>query len=410
MRLQEQGILKFGILFALLFSCQVFAFPVHLSHAPENNLELTLSAIRNAKRSLLFNIYEFTEPRIADALIERIQAGVHVEILREGEPVGGISEAARAIEKRLIHAMTLSPADHRFFEMKTLSKTQKRRFRYNHAKYVVIDEESLLISSENYSPHGHPVPGTVGNRGWEILIDDTETAQSFRTLFSHDIDPSYGDVALLNPKDVSCLFCHWIVSKALIPFQFSHFSIADASEAQRMIAPETSLSGLLKMIRGARSSIDLEQMTFHMNWKDAGIRSPLFDALISAAERGVQVRVLLNDETAFLVPPLPNEFVDSEILARTNQNKVTAEALNQLAQDQHIPITARIANLRAMKVHIIHNKGALIDGKQTLISSINWNENSITRNRETAVLLTSPEVYDYFESVFQEDWKASDPR
>ena len=43
------------------------------------------------------------------------------------------------------------------------------------------------------------------------------------------------------------------------------------------------------------------------------------------------------------------------------------------------------------------------------MSSINWNINSPTRNREVGVIIENAEVADYFTSVFSWDWKNSQP-
>jgi phosphatidylserine/phosphatidylglycerophosphate/cardiolipin synthase-like enzyme len=60
-----------------------------------------------------------------------------------------------------------------------------------------------------------------------------------------------------------------------------------------------------------------------------------------------------------------------------------------------------------MGVDYIHNKGALVDGDQTLISSINWDWNSITNNRETAVVITSDTVNQHYSALFTQDWDNS---
>jgi hypothetical protein len=49
----------------------------------------------------------------------------------------------------------------------------------------------------------------------------------------------------------------------------------------------------------------------------------------------------------------------------------------------------------------------LVDGQRTLISSINWDENSIESNRETALVVSSPDVYNFYLATFQSDWNNS---
>lgn len=409
----------FVLFFELIFCFQIYAFPVQLANSPQNNLALTLSAIRSARKSLLINIYEFTEPTIADAIVERIRAGIHVEILQEGEPVGGIQTSSREIERRLLEAMGDSHQNDRYFMMKAPSRGFQRRFRFDHAKYVVVDGESLLISSENYSPTGHPIPGNKGNRGWEIFIQESGISRNFAKLFEDDSNSNFGDideltrsVANKQNRGGECFFCptfltFFTLSDSIPPhpksFQEVGFLTVDASEVEKITSPENSLTGLLQLIQKAKFRLDLEQMNFSLDWKEAGTRSPLFDAVISAAERGVKVRILLNDESVFYRKPITQ---NSSEPSRVNKNKQTVDTFNQIAQSRRLPLEARIANLDAMGVSIIHNKGALVDGTQTLISSINWNENSVMHNRETAVKLTSPEIHGYFEALFEQDWNA----
>jgi len=403
-------------LFFLSLTFKVFAFPVQLANSPQNSLALTLSAIHSAKKELLINIYEFTEPRIADAILERIQAGVHVELLQEGEPVGGMSQAAQKIKQKLVDAMDRAGHQDRYFQMrspmKSLVKGQKRRFRYDHAKYIVIDGASLVIGSENYSPTGHPLPSENGNRGWEVWVQEPDLAHSFMQMFAEDTNLSYGDVQVLNSSYSFLTFHMPRVELPDVQLHETPWLTVDASLAEKITAPENSLSGLLKMVQEARKTLDIEQMSFHSDWKEAKTLSPLFEAVISAAERGVRVRVLLNDENVFFQPPGPVHLQQLKLkpldeLLRINKNEITVDALNQAARTHGLPLQARIANVKAMGVSKIHNKGVLVDGEKTLISSINWSENSVIHNREAAILLTSPEAHQYFGDLFQRDWDLS---
>jgi hypothetical protein len=106
---------------------------------------------------------------------------------------------------------------------------------------------------------------------------------------------------------------------------------------------------------------------------------------------------LLNDDSVF----------DHTGTTSVHKNTITADGMNQLASQKNLSLTAIIANVKAMGVDYIHNKGMLIDGNVTLVSSINWDENSFENNREAAVLITSPAINEYYESLFNQDWQAS---
>jgi len=50
-----------------------------------------------------------------------------------------------------------------------------------------------------------------------------------------------------------------------------------------------------------------------------------------------------------------------------------------------------------------------VDGDAVLISSINWNENSPSFNRETGVIIESQDTGAYYSKVFDADWKDAGP-
>ena len=285
--------------------------PVTLSDSPTNDLGLALSAIASAQKNLLINAYELQCTEIVDAIQERISAGVDVRILEEGQPVGGDScMNEQEARDQLVSAMKKADANDQFFLM-THEDSSQRRFHFDHAKYMVIDGEYLLIGSENYSETGHPSAGKKGNRGWEVLIDDADTARSFEKLFVSDSNPSFGDIqqflrfAKKTFQLSSNLMTLPITAKYIPKHPESGHStgvtgtMADAQRVEIITSPDNSLSGLLDLLNGAKESIDLELMTFTPNWGGPGKRSPLYNAVVEAARRGVEVRVLLNDEGAF---------------------------------------------------------------------------------------------------------------
>ncbi|MGZ3650053.1 MAG: phospholipase D-like domain-containing protein [Bdellovibrionota bacterium] len=401
-------------------------FAVEVAEAPGSNLALTVEAIQSARQSIFLNIYELTSPEVADALIRQIGAGVQVQILEEGQPVGGMSAAAKGIESQIVQAMQQARGNDHFFVMTSKGTAGKRRFHFDHAKYAVIDDVNLLIGSENYSPTGNPSPGTKGNRGWEVFIHDAGIAGLYKQTFLADAVVNRGDVteatggsldlnleAGRRPRRGQNNNPWWwpypspapapapapapppkpIPTPAPAPAPKPNPGPGGAlvaSAVQQITSPDTSLRGLVSLIDGASRSIDIQQMTFDSAWSSG--TNPLIDAITRAAGRGVRVRVLLNDETVFNHSGNPSK----------SKNLPTISALNQIPN-----VMARTANLKAMGVDYIHNKGMLVDGNITLISSINWDENAIQRNREAAVAITSPGVFAHYEAIFANDWQVS---
>jgi cardiolipin synthase A/B len=393
-----------------ILSASLGAVTLDVSESPRSNLVLSLRAILSAQKSIVMNAYELTSYDVADALIQKINEGVRVELLQEGQPVGGLIPEAKDIQKKIAKAMEANSSSqlHGYWVMTSETPKGKRRFRYNHAKYIVIDEKSVMVGSENYSPSGQPEPGSVtGTRGWQTFIYDEQMARNFLKVFRKDINTSHGDlVTLYSPKiplpKILGRVADWVESMQNVATRIENrFSwmlsdepkTLDADNVEFLTSPESSMVGLMAFIESAQETLDVELMSFNPMWGKTGEVSPLFNAIVAAAKRGVKIRVLVNDSTVFGGDNDP----EMKLLAM----------LEKVAKENHLPIQAAIADLPKMKVKYIHNKGALADGYKTLISSINWNQNSVENNRETAISVDSRSINEHYQSIFNWDWQAS---
>jgi len=161
-------------------------------------------------------------------------------------------------------------------------------------------------------------------------------------------------------------------------FEATSFSV---DRTELLVAPDNAEHRILDAIENADDSIDIKQVRI-------GDRSfPLLQAVIDAAKRGVEVRILLDgswyveDENRNLKAWL-EEQASVDDLPDRNPNRESGDSFEK-----------------------IHAKGMIIDGERTLVGSINWNNNSVRNNREVALLIESPEVAVYFSDVFETDWK-----
>ena len=232
-------------------------------------------------------------------------------------------------------------------------------------------------------------------------------ARNFLKVFRKDINTSHGDlVTLFSPKiplpKILGRVADWVESMqnlgTRIENRFSWMlsdepKTLDADNVEFLTSPESSMVGLMAFIESAQETLDVELMSFNPMWGKTGEVSPLLNALVAAAKRGVKIRILVNDSTAF------GGDNDTEL-------KLLA-MIENIVKEQHLPIHAAIADLPKMKVKYIHNKGALADGYKTLISSINWNQNSVENNRETAISVDSRSINEHYQSIFNLDWQAS---
>jgi len=125
-------------------------------------------------------------------------------------------------------------------------------------------------------------------------------------------------------------------------------------------------------------------------WDESPRLSPLLEALEVAMSRGASVEMLL-DSTWF------NLEMNSDVVAHMASNTLNGSWAGEFRLlDPSGPVT------------VLHNKGAVVDGRCVLISSNNWGYSSFARNRELAAILESNEMATYFSKAFSLDWMPDD--
>jgi cardiolipin synthase A/B len=409
--------MHFTRLLGLLLLCtsQLFgmnhalAFGVQFGVAPDNDQQLLTQTLQSAQRELIINVYQFDSPAVAQAILDKIQSGITVQILLEGTPIPRISDQEKKTISEVVNAMRSSgnPSDH-LYEMKSASAndfaSKGRRFKYDHAKYVVVDQQFAVIASENYTTTGHPDAGKVGNRGWEVVLDDADLAAQLSQIFTSDTDLSYGDIQELTSTNTES--SQPAPTPAAKNRQMAAVALGsgDATSVQLVTSPN-SQQGIVNFIQSATQTLEVEQMSLPLYWKQGGEElSPTVQAIIDAAKRGVAVEVLLNDDNTFGKPEnaVEGDGDDFESGKQTNLN--TVDYLNQLGVSS---LQARIVNVKAVEITYIHNKGFIADDQRVFVSSINGTRNSVMNNREVAVNIESPDAATYYKSVFDFDWDQS---
>jgi len=344
--------------------------------APDCSLTVYEETVRSAREEILANVYELSSPVMAQCLIDAGRRGVAVTVLLEGGPVGGISDeekwAVEELSKANIPVLLMTSAD-----------TIHSPYRFDHAKYLIIDHSQVLVTSENFKSNGFPESGLSGNRGWGIVLEDEGVAQYFLSIYSHDTSGGWCIPAAFSSGEAE------FPTLAKYKTEFSPFRFEDARVIP-VVSPDTSYL-IRDLITGAKVSLDIEQA--YITNQTNGRINPFLDEAIRAARRGVQVRILLDSYYYNTEGPADNDEM--------------VRFINSIGEEENIPLEARLADLEANNIEKIHNKGVIVDGTRVLVSSINWNDNSPGFNREIGVIIEHAGVGDYFTRVFEDDWMAS---
>ncbi|AGB15447.1 phosphatidylserine/phosphatidylglycerophosphate/cardiolipin synthase [Halovivax ruber XH-70] len=314
--------------------------------------------------------YTFTDSDVQQALHDAIDRGVDVEILVETSPVGGLPEATRPLLTELEQAGAT---------VRTIGEDGDR-YGFHHPKYAVVDD-TVLVTTENWKPAG---VGGESSRGWGVVVSDPELADALGDVF--DADASGRDTATWAERLPSLEFVddgapEYAETDTSQSFPERHKpAVADVDEVELLLAPDNAGTRLRELIDGADESIQIVQV-------DVGEPDfVLLEAALAAAHDGVDVDLLLDGSW----------YVAEE-------NRALADRLDAAAANEDIPLDVRLAD-GGDRFEKIHAKGVIIDGETTVLGSVNWNDNSLTENREVALVLHGTEPAAYYASVFERDW------
>ncbi len=139
-----------------------------------------------------------------------------------------------------------------------------------------------------------------------------------------------------------------------------------------------TLTTWLDMINGARESIDIE--VFYISTKDGEPFDQVIQAIKTAGERGVKVRIM----------------VDSEFFKKYPE---PATSLGKLPN-----ITMRVINYEPVAGGIMHAKFFIVDRKEVFLGSPNFDWRAMHHIHELGVRIKSPETASEFHRIFQLDW------
>lgn len=395
LRIYQAGQSRFG---APTYS---YAGTIQPYSSPDNSFATLANLLNSATTSIDLNVYEFQSVQLLDVIKNALARGVNVRVFLEGQPVGGLLDDSKYVSQQIVNA----GGEVRYIISDTTNGIFKR-YRFDHAKYAIVDGKSIFTQSENWKSTGVPYNQNYGNRGWGIIVNDTQTAQFFSGVFNSDWNTQskdsfpytannskYGAPAGGFKPDTSTpptgSYAGGFKSKAINgEFRVTPIFAPDSTYLQQ--------NSIIGLARQAQDTLLVEQLYIHKHWGTTSSGSVettpdiYLEEVIDAGRRGVKVRVLL--DSAFLDASDPRD------------NQYTVQYINGIAAAEGLDMQAKLIDLPAVGIEKIHNKGMIADSSKSLISSINWSDNSPSNNREAGVIVDNTEVAAYYESLFWHDW------
>jgi phosphatidylserine/phosphatidylglycerophosphate/cardiolipin synthase-like enzyme len=354
--------------------------------SPDTSYSVISHFFKNANAEILLNAYEFTSEKITNLLIDALKRNVTITMLIEGSPIGGISEKQTMLLNRLqAHGTTIN-----LLQGNRIDHTYKR-YRFTHAKYAIIDQKTVIIHSGNFAPTGIPETPTFGNREWGIALTNETIAEWYASVFYGDANPKQPDTIVYSQNKIFDEHEYFLNEKEYYgwyqPITNQSSTMNKTITVQPVLSPDNSLSTITQFLSNATESIYIQQLYIYPNWTDS--TNPLIPLLIQKANQGLDIRIILNY----------NPWYDSTNI-HNNQTKTLLESYG---------IQVKYVYTNWSIFQNIHNKGAIIDNKSVLISSINWNENSFLNNREIGIIINHSNISQFYSTVFLSDWHLTKP-
>lgn len=346
---------------------------------PESEGSELLRSLESAGYEVLISVYQITSRNLIALLCELAEKGIEVTVLLEGSPLGNkdITNLERTLMKNLVDAGGCVKLinDTRI----GASENTGNRFTYVHTKYAIIDEAVTVITSENWT-ESNLNPGT-GNRGWGAVIDSKEYAEYMKKVFLNDSSTLYGDC--MNLLDVYPEQSSYPGILTYSGYNESENSVTFTDcTVSPVLSPDNSYETLKTFISSADTRVYAQQMDISNSYMGISENSPV-SWMADKASEGVDGRFILD---------------------------LTFDQGGKAAEVGLINTTTRLkaAGIEGGEnFNLTHNKGVISDNS-VWVGSVNWTDTSFTKNRESAVIIHSEEVSDYYAEYFLMDWNNND--
>jgi cardiolipin synthase len=270
------------------------------------------SLIASAHHYIRLEIYEMTDQAVFAALAHARQRGVAVRVLLERHPFGGGSYANAAFSELRAGGISVRWAN--------------PAFTYTHEKAVNVDGRIAGIFTFNLS-----YSGLTSNREFGVIDRNRRDVTEIGRIFNAD---------------------------------WNRAPMRRAASSDLVISPINSRKALTYLIDHARHSL----LLYEEEMDDASIESHL----ISAARRGVRVRLL------------------------TSSNSAGADRVRLGG-----------VGVRILSNPFIHAKAIIADGSRLFVGSENVSATSLDRNRELGIVLTQQAALSAVSRTFRFDWKVA---
>ena len=284
-----------------------------------------VDALGHARHSVDLELYEFQRLDLAALLLDARDRGVTVTAIKDPS-----ERSSRTIWAQLEQGGINVVA----FPLE--------RMTIDHVKLLIVDGTRAIVGGINWGTH------SPKNHDFDVLAIGP-VVDNLERVFKQDLALAGEPAVIPSPA-----------ADRIVQVLTTH-------------PGESIRAAALAAIAAARESIDVEMFVLSDRL--------VLEALVSAARRGVRLRVLLDP---------------------TQPQNAAAFGLLQ-------PAGAAVRFYRQTGDELLHAKLGIFDAGAVLFGSCNWSRSGFTRNHELDLLVREPRLAQIFLSRLEQDWAASAP-
>ncbi|MGY3604597.1 MULTISPECIES: phospholipase D-like domain-containing protein [unclassified Bradyrhizobium] len=357
--------------------------------SPDSTFAVTKKLFDDAKKSILIGIYDFSGEYIKQLVLDALARGVKVKLTLDIDTKD---------EQELFDDLNDAGVDG--VPAPSCASHRVHFFSSSHEKVIVIDGEWCIVQSGNYSENsiplnvkdgGDPAHFRPGNRDTGLAIRSRKLSKFFTGILESDMNLELtGPEALAQAIAAANAF---MIERAptKIPaklFPSKTFKLTKPLAVQPVLSPDNYMQVIPGKLRAAKKSILIEQQ--YIRGKQPDIQK-LLTAIADARKQNkkLDIRIILGKVFG-------KEDLDAE-----------KKNLALLKQEFGLVAGKNIRYIDTTRFVHCHNKMILVDGQDVLVSSQNWSDSAVSKNREAGVWLSHPGICDYFTQIFESDWKTA---
>lgn len=248
-----------------------------------------------------------------------------------------------------------------------------------HAKFFVVDGKESFIGSQNFDWRALSHIQEMGLR-----MQSPAIAGALADVFATDW--ALADAG--TPAETRTKAHPTFTSKAA---SGESFALYESPRGWLTNESRWDLDGIVRLLDGAKTSFDLQVMTYSTTNRDKTPFTTLDEAIRRAAGRGVKVRLLV-----------------AHWGAKGGAPRAAIEALSAVPNIEVRVLTVPPASSGDIPfARVSHAKFFVVDGARAWVGTSNWEGDYFLKTRNVAIVTEGGALGPRLERVFEDDWKSS---